>query len=104
MAHRIQRRPSTDAESERVGWRAEPASAVDRRRRTEDGAPYDVCGKFPHRNYVVRYPEEGASRTPPPTVGARCRFQRSRKVGGRFGCGFPHLLHCMPQGGFRNRP
>ena len=37
-------------------------------------------GKFPHRNYAVRHPEEGASGTPPPTVVARFRFQRSREV------------------------
>ena len=37
-------------------------------RRTEDGAPYDVWEKFPHRNYAVRHPAEGASGTPPPTV------------------------------------
>ena len=35
---------------------------------------------FPHCNYAVRYPEEGASGTPPPTGCARCRFQRSREV------------------------
>ena len=33
------RNAKADAE---VGWRVEPASSVDRRRRTEDGAPYDV--------------------------------------------------------------
>ena len=60
--------------------RTKPASPVIRRRRTGDGAPYDVWGKFPHRNYVVRHPEEGASGTPPPTVVARCRFQQSREV------------------------
>ena len=37
-------------------------------------------GKFPHRNYAVRHRTEGASGTPPPTVVARFRFQRSREV------------------------
>ncbi len=63
-----------------VGWRVEPALSLDQRRRTEDGAPYDVWGTFPHRNYTVRYPTQGASGTPPPTVVARFRFQRSREV------------------------
>ena len=35
--------------------------------RTEDGAPYDVLGTFPHRNYAIRHPAEGASGMPPPT-------------------------------------
>ena len=49
-------------------------------RRTGDGAPYDVWGTFPHCNYVIRSPKEGASGTPPPTVVAKGMFQRSRKV------------------------
>ena len=48
------------------GWGAITLS-VNRRRRTGDGAPYDVWGTFPHRKYVVRQPTEGASGTPPPT-------------------------------------
>ena len=63
-----------------VGWRAEPMQSVDRRRRTGDGAPYDVWGTFPHCKYVIRSPKEGASGTPPPTVVAKGKFQRSRKV------------------------
>ena len=63
-----------------VGWRVEPASAVNRRRRTEDGAPYDVNRSVQQQTDVVRHPEEGASGTPPPTGCARCRFQRSREV------------------------
>ena len=49
------------------GWGAITLS-VNRQRRTGDGAPYDVWGTFPHRNYTVRYPTQGASGTPPPTV------------------------------------
>ena len=56
-----------------VGWRVEPASTVTRRRRTGDGAPYGVRGTFQHCNYVVRYPTEGASGTPPPT-GCACGY------------------------------
>ncbi len=56
-----------------VGWRAEPALSVNRRRRTGDGAPYGVRGTFQHCNYVVRYPTEGASGTPPPT-GCACGY------------------------------
>ena len=63
-----------------VGWRAEPTPSVDRRRRTGDGAPYEANCKDKQQTHAVRYPEEGASRTPPPTVVARCRFQRSREV------------------------
>ena len=69
------------------GWHAEYSASVDRRkgrrgevgawnrrcRSSNGGAPETVrptaCGEmFPHRNYVVGYPEEGASGTPPPTV------------------------------------
>ena len=50
-----------------VGRRAEPVPSVDRRRRTGDGAPYDVWGTFPHCKYVIRRQTEGASGTPPPT-------------------------------------
>ena len=52
----------------RWGCRMEPASSVDRRRRTEDGAPYGVWGTFPHCKYVICHPTEGASGTPPPTA------------------------------------
>ena len=63
-----------------AGWRVEPTPSVDRRRRTGDGAPYEANCKDTQQTHAVRYPEEGASRTPPPTVVARCRCQRSRKV------------------------
>ena len=55
------------------GWACRWGGARNRRcpstdgRRTGDGAPYDVWGTFPHCKYVVRYPTEGASGTPPPT-------------------------------------
>ena len=39
----IQRRPSTSVEAGGgVGWRVAPTLSIDRRRRTGDGAPYDV--------------------------------------------------------------
>ena len=66
--------------SAEVGWRVEPAQSVNRRRRTEDGAPYGANRSVQQQTHVVRYPTEGASRTPPPTGCARFRFQRSREV------------------------
>ena len=39
-------------------------------------------GTFTHCKHVIRSPTEGASRTPPPTVVAKGKFQRSHKVGG----------------------
>ena len=63
-----------------MGRRAEPASTVIRRRRTEDGAPYDARRSVQQQTHVVGHPTEGASRTPPPTGCASCRFQRSREV------------------------
>ena len=37
-------------------------------------------GKYQRKTHVIRPPTEGASRTPPPTVVAKGKFQRSRKV------------------------
>ena len=102
-----QRRAGVEDKPLRCEWggmRVEPASSGNRRWRTGDGAPYGARRTFPHRNYAVRHPTEGASGTPPPTGCARCRFQRSREVGGQFGCGFTHPLRCMPQLRLRCRP
>ena len=63
-----------------MDWRVEPALSIGRRRRTGDGAPYDASCSVQQQTHVVRHPTEGASGTPPPTVVARCRFQRSREV------------------------
>ena len=49
-------------------------------RRTGDGAPYEARRNGQQQIHVIRHPTEGASGTPPPTVVARCRFQRSREV------------------------
>ena len=51
------------------GGRAEPAPSVDQRRRTEDGAPYDVNRSVQQQTDVIRHPTEGASGTPPPYGG-----------------------------------
>ena len=45
-----------------------------------EARPYGALGMCQRANGAVRHPTQGASRTPPPTVVARCRFQRSRKV------------------------
>ena len=80
----------------RGGGRAESVSSVIRRRRTGDGAPYSASCSVQQRTDAVRYPTEGVSRTPPPTVVARCRFQRSREAGGQLWHSLPHPLRCMP--------
>ena len=66
--------------SVKIGCRVEPTPSVDRRRRTGDGAPYEARRNVQQQIHVIRHPTEGASGTPPPTVVARCRFQRSREV------------------------
>ena len=45
-----------------------------------EALPYGALGMCQRANGAVRHPTQGASRTPPPTVVASCRFQRSRKV------------------------
>ena len=55
-------------EGAEVGCRAEPASTVIRRRRTEDGAPYGARRNVQQQTDVIHQPTEGASGTPPPTV------------------------------------
>ena len=86
------------------GGRAEPALSIDRRRRTEDGAPYDARRNVQQQTDVVRPPTEGASRTPPPTVVAKGTFQRSHEVGGQLRYSFPHPLRHIPQRSFSSCP
>ena len=72
-ARAYQRYPSTHATTHRRGGKV---GARNRRRRlsggrrTEDGAPYGARRNVQQQTHVVGYPTEGASRTPPPTVGA----------------------------------
>ena len=40
---------------------------VNPRRAGVEARPYEAWGTFPQCNYVVHYPTEGASGTPPPT-------------------------------------
>ena len=58
----------------------EPASSVIRRTAHRGRCALRRVGRCQRKTGVVRHPEEGASGTPPPTVVARCRFQRSREV------------------------
>ena len=53
---------------------------VNRGRAGVEDKPLRRVGKYQRKTHVVGYPTEGASGTPPSTVGARFRFQRSREV------------------------
>ena len=58
----------------------EPAEPVNRRTAHRGRCALRRVGRCQRKTGVVCPPTEGASGTPPPTVVARCRFQRSREV------------------------
>ena len=87
-----------------VGRRAKPVPSVDRRRRTGDGAPYDVWESISVKPMQSVHRCKGR-RGRRPLRGVRVgTFQRSREVGGQFGHSLPHPLRFMPQARFRCRP
>ena len=95
----IQRRPLTNASAGvEAGWRMEPASSVDRRRRTEDGAPYGVWESIsvkPTSSVIRRKGRRG--RRP-------LRWVRDSGFSGAVRCSLSHLLRFMPQARLRCCP
>ena len=74
----------------------EPALSFIPGREGVEALPYGVWGMFPHCNYVVRHPTEGASGTPHPTVvcilyAAACNV------------GTPPAHHCARRGQIKPR-